>query len=320
MPPVLFIIWRRPEATKQVLAAIRGARPNVLYVACDGPRLNNSDDYTQVNATKSVIDLGIDWPCHVYRRYSEFNQGCKEGVSSAISWFFENVDEGIILEDDCLPHPTFFKYCGVLLEQYRNDQRVWCISGNNFQDGTWRGDASYYFSRQTLIWGWATWRRCWAHYDKELKSWEKFKSSGCLESVYPDEVERGHQESKWDRMRSAKALDTWDYQWHFTCVMNGGLTAIPNRNLVTNIGFDGHGMHCSGTTPDPGLGEGIDSVSHPSFVLPDPSADRYMFDHLFGGEALRKKGLLSTRLRNRVYGWRCRAINIIRSKVGNLTI
>jgi hypothetical protein len=306
------------QATKTVLDAIRKAKPEILYVASDGPRQGDEQQSAQVSATRQLIESGIDWPCSAQFRYSESNQGCKGGVSSAISWFFENVEEGIILEDDCLPHPTFFTYCEDLLKRYRNDHRVWCISGNNFQGGNWRGEGSYYFSRQTLIWGWATWRRCWLHYDKELNRWDDLKKSGHLEAIYPDRVEREYRISKWDCMRGPNPIDTWDYQWHFTCVSNGGLTAIPNRNLVTNIGFDGLGVHCSGTTPDPGLGDGIESMEHPLFVLPDPLADRYMFDNLFGGESLRNNKLLRVRILNRTRGWLYRIANLIRGNADRL--
>ena len=130
--PVLLITWRRPETTRQVLCALRQVSPSVVYVASDGPR--NQIEATNVNATRELIDHEIDWPCKVSRLFSETNQGCEKGVSEAINWFFSSVEEGIILEDDCVPHIDFFDFCRNLLKRYKDDQRIWCISGNNFQN------------------------------------------------------------------------------------------------------------------------------------------------------------------------------------------
>lgn len=309
-PPVLFCIFNRPHLVERSFQAIREARPSLLFVAADGPRALHDIDRALCEQSRRVIE-GIDWPCNVKTLFREENLGCGDAISSAISWFFDNVEYGIILEDDCLPHPTFFQYCKKLLERYRDDTRVWCISGNNFQGGRWRGDGSYYFSQQTLIWGWATWRRCWTHYDKELAGWEALKNSGHLESIYPDQIERDYQSSKWDLITGPRPLDTWDYQWHFTCVSHGGLTAIPNRNLVTNIGFDGGGVHCFGKTPDPGLGDGLSTLLHPRFVLRHSQADRYMFDTLFGGSSIRKNQVLGTRLRCYLRNLRLRLIALL---------
>ena len=156
--PVLLLTWRRPETTRQVIEAIRPVAPSRLYVASDGPR--NAVEARAVDATRALMTQLVDWPCQIKTRYSETNQGCQLGVSAAITWFFEHEQAGIVLEDDCVPHPDFFPYCRELLMRYWDDSRVWCISGDNFQAGVWRGEGSYYFSRYNHCWGWATWRRC----------------------------------------------------------------------------------------------------------------------------------------------------------------
>jgi hypothetical protein len=166
--PVLLITWRRPHTTKQVIDALRAAAPKWLYVACDGPNPERSGETEKIVATRALIKQENDWPCSIETLYSDQNQGCRLGVSRAISWFTARVEEGIILKDDCAPHPDFFPYCAELLERYQHDEWVWCVSGNNFQDGRWWGDGSYYFSHYPHCWGWASWRRCWQYFDCDM--------------------------------------------------------------------------------------------------------------------------------------------------------
>jgi hypothetical protein len=281
--PLLLIAWRRPHTLRKVIDAIRPLLPARMYVACDGPNPERPGEADKVAATRRVIEQEIDWPCQIERLYSDVNQGCRVGVSRAISWFFDQVEEGIILEDDCVPHPDFFSYCSTLLDRYRDDTRVWCISGNNFQDGHWRGDGSYYFSRYNHCWGWASWRRCWMHYDGDLAQWPDLRSSDLLKSIFSDPVERRYWSKIWQALLYKGQPNTWDYQWTFTCLANGALTALPNRNLVSNVGFGEDATHTTGRAIDTSVGEGIDVSRHPSFVLSDSIADRYTFDRNFGG-------------------------------------
>jgi hypothetical protein len=298
-----------------VIASIRTYAPDQMYVACDGPNPQREGEQEKVNETRRVIDSEIDWPCDVHRRYSETNQGCKVGVSNAISWFFENVEEGIIIEDDCMPHPSFYPYCAQLLERYRHDTRVWSICGNNFQRGVSRGDGSYFFSRYSLIWGWATWRRCWREYDPDLRAWPAFKASAHLEMLFEDPVEREHWIHIWDWMTGNAPLDTWDFQWLFTCISAGGLSAIPNCNLVENIGFGIDSTHCQGESPDTGLGPGIEELVHPSFVLRNSDADAYTFDTIYQGAKLRLEKQWNFRMRRYIRSLRHRAISLVKRKL-----
>jgi hypothetical protein len=156
--PIAFFIFNRPDTTARVFEAIRQAQPSKLLVVADGPRSTRPGEAEKCAATRAIIDQ-VDWECEVLTNYSDVNLGCRHRVSSGLDWVFEQVEEAIILEDDCLPHPTFFRFCEELLEWYRHDHRIVAISGDNFQNGHQSGEFSYYFSRYVHIWGWATWRR-----------------------------------------------------------------------------------------------------------------------------------------------------------------
>ncbi|QNI83318.1 nucleotide-diphospho-sugar transferase [Synechococcus sp. RS9907] len=251
-------------------------------------------------ATRAVVEHEIDWPCQIERLYSDVNLGCRLGVSHAITWFFDQVEEGIILEDDCVPHPDFFFYCSSLLERFRHDTRVWCISGNNFQDGQWRGDGSYYFSNYNHCWGWSSWRRCWHHYDSDLRQWPALRESGLLDTIFEDPLEHKYWSCVWQRLLESGEPDTWDYQWMFTCLVNRGLTALPNRNLVSNVGFGEDATHTTHVA-DPTLADqSLGRLRHPTFVLRNASADAYSFDHHFGGVEMRRSRKLIPRVKARL--------------------
>ena len=213
---------------------LRPLSPYYLFVACDGPNPKRVGEVDKVYATRNVIETDIDWPCNINRLYSNSNQGCRLGVSRAITWFFSHVEQGIILEDDCVPHLDFFSYCSTLLERYRHDTRVWSICGSNFQNGNWRGNSSYYFSRYNHCWGWATWRRCWNYYDSALSQWPFYRDSGLIKSNFEDSAERCYWTRIFDNLYTNGRPDTWDFQLSFVCFSNNGLSVVPNRNLVCN--------------------------------------------------------------------------------------
>lgn len=286
--PLLLLIWRRPQTLRHVINAIRPVAPTQIFVACDGPIPDRPDEAQRVEAARALINNEIDWPCRIERLYSDAHQGCRLGVSRGISWFFDHVDEGIILEDDCVPHPDFFTYCTTLLQRYRHDTRVWCVSGDNFQNGSWRGDGSYYFSRYSHCWGWASWRRCWQHYDADLSKWPVLRDSCLLEAIFEDPLEREYWSLIWQRLVDESQPDSWAYRWIFTCLCNSGLTALPNRNLVSNIGFGPNATHTTFPLEPTLIETGLTHINPPSFVLRNSVADRYTFDHVFGGLAMRQ--------------------------------
>lgn len=299
--PILLIAWRRPHTLRQVINAIRPIAPNRLFVACDGPCRDRPDQVEKVAATRAVIDSEIDWPCQIERLYSDANQGCSSGPIRAITWFFDHVNEGIILEDDCVPHPDFFPYCANLLERYRHDSRVWCISGNNFQNGDWRGDGSYYFSRYSHCWGWATWRKCWQHYDANLTKWPDLLASGLMESIFEDPIERQYWSEIFQRtFEKSVEITWWDYQWFFACITRSGLTALPNNNLVSNVGFGEDATHTTKIETPTVADQGLSGCIPPTFLLRDLEADRYTYLNHFGGAARSRKQELLPRIQTRL--------------------
>ncbi|WP_216901919.1 glycosyltransferase family 2 protein [Synechococcus sp. CCY 9618] len=279
--PILLIAWRRPQQTQRVIESIRPMRPSHVFVACDGPRPDHAEDIELVEAVKEVCRSEINWPCTIEKRYSKANQGCRIGVSDAVSWFFSNVEEGIILEDDCRPSQEFLPFCSELLERYRDDSRIWGIAGSNFQGGTWRGDGSYYFSRYPHCWGWASWRRCWKHYDSELKSWPALKKSDLMETIFTDPTEKAFWSNTWDLLRNEGEPDTWDYQWCYTVFANGGLIALPNQNLVENIGYGADATHTKTEQYSTKIDRSLGEIVHPCWILRNSMADRSTFKTVF---------------------------------------
>ena len=291
--PVIFLIFRRPDLTAQVFEAIRLAQPTKLLVVADGPR--NEEESVLCRQAREVTEQ-VDWDCEVLRNYSDVNLGCRARVSSGITWAFERVEEAIILEDDCLPHPDFFPYCATLLERYRHDQRVWSICGSNFQLGHRRGSASFYFSIHGDSWGWATWKRAWDYYAKAELQWPAFRDSGRLADIFLIPQEQKYWREILDRLFSVGKPSSWAYQWWLAAWMNNGLHAWPNACLVSNVGFDGRGTHTLGNSPfaSPNL-ETIGEITYPQFVIPSREADEFAFLY-------RREGLqLIERER---YGWR----------------
>jgi hypothetical protein len=299
--PVLLVAWRRPELTRRVLASIRTYAPDKMYVACDGPNSQREGEVHSVNETRRVIESEIDWPCKIYRRYSKTNQGCRLGVSNAISWFFENVEEGIIVEDDCLPCFQFYDYCQTLLSHYKENDQVCCVSGNNFQNGFWRSDGSYYFSRYNHCWGWASWRRAWSHYDANLDSWKAIRGTRRLHKIFSNPLELDYWSSLCDSMLFNGVPDTWDIRWFIGCAINERLTAIPNKNLVVNIGFGEGATHCSSYKIEM-VPENIEgTVNHPTWILRNAEADDYTFKTVYLPTYARKQNFAIRKFRNALH-------------------
>ena len=275
--PVLFLIFNRPDTTYEVFESIRKIKPKKLFVSADGPRTNKPGEDEKCRLTRDVIKK-IDWDCELHTDFSDVNLGCKKGVTKGINWFFSNVEEGIILEDDCLADESFFSLCPELLEKYRNTENVMHIGGVNFQDGIKRGDASYYFSRFCHVWGWATWKRAWSKYDVEIKNYDCEKYHSLIKNVIPDTEIRNYYKKYFELVKNNQ-LDTWDFQWVWTVWSNNGLSIIPNENLVKNIGFGEEATH---TTDNSSSLSAIDTGSisnlvHPGNIEPHSEADRYTY-------------------------------------------
>jgi hypothetical protein len=284
---VLFLVFNRPDTTAQVFQAIRKAKPARLYIAADGPRANRTGEAEKCAKVREIA-TAVDWPCEIKTLFREENLGCKYAVSEGITWFFEHEEQGIILEDDCLPHPDFFSFCETLLDRYSDDERVWVITGDNFQNGVQRGDGSYYFSRYNHVWGWATWRRAWQHYQGSLPFWPEWSRSDDWRKKSSDPLERRYWSKIFERVR-VEQIDSWAYPWTASVWYHGGLTATPNVNLVSNIGFGPDSTHtASANSPLAGMGTAsLGTLQHPATVTQDVDADRYVFDHTFGGRLMR---------------------------------
>lgn len=277
--PILILVFNRPDKVRQLLAALAIVRPTKLYVSADGPRDTVPLDVQKCAEVRSLFQ-NIPWECEVYTNFSPINKGCRNGPESGIDWFFTHVEAGIILEDDCIPHPSFFDFCSTLLHKYQNDPRIMHISGNNFQNGMTRGDGSYYFSLYTHSWGWATWRRAWQKYQPALEQFAEFDSSNRIKQL---PLSRTAQRFWIKNFRyTIKRTDSWDSLWQYTVWLNKGLAIIPNKNLVSNIGFDTEATHTTQPNATSHIKtEAIDFIQDPSSRTVQTEADDYTFDKHF---------------------------------------
>lgn len=284
--PVVLVVFRRPETTRRVIESIAAYRPRKLYVIADGPR-NESDRELRREVLQLFDDL--PWPTSLHVEAAEENMGVRRRISSGLDFVFEREEQAIILEDDCLANPDFFRYCECLLSHYADDARVMHIGGNNFLRGKYQAPDSYYFSRHTHCWGWATWRRAWQRYDHNLEHWDSFKRNRGMADVSNSQLEEDYF------MRCVQsvadgATDSWAYIWGYSCLLYHGLGIVPAVNLVKNIGFDKNATHTKGEHWAGSLGtEPIGEIRHPTVMLRDRIADGITFDDFFGGEAMRRQ-------------------------------
>lgn len=275
------MIFNRPDHTKRVFEAIRKERPQKLFVAADGPRITHPDDLAKCLAARRIA-TDVDWECDLKVNFSEFNAGCGHGPAKAISWFFDHVEEGIILEDDCLPSHDFFLFCAELLERYRSDDRIMEMGGTNLH-GTQNDEDpySYFFSRHNMIWGWATWKRAWKFYDFEMPLYNLIRDSSPLKNCFTSNDELEFFRSIFDRtVANMNTVTWWDYQWEFARRINSGLTIVPKKNLVINLGI---GYDATHTTDPRGAGSDLKferinfPLVHPDFILADSNRDEAFF-------------------------------------------
>ena len=297
--PILFLIFNRPDTTEKVFQRIREVQPVHLYISADGPRLNRPAEIQNCRQARRIIEK-IDWDCDLHTHFSETNLGCRMGVSSGIDWFFSQVPEGIILEDDCLPEISFFHFCETLLAHYRENPRVMQIGGANYREHSDTRHGSYYFSRLTQIWGWATWKRAWALYDVDIKTYGTALNQHVPLNFFPNPSMRRFWKKKFD-MAYRHQIDTWDIQWQFTMSLHDGLAALPRVNLVSNIGFNENATHTTDnfhtlanrkTSP-------LDTLIHPPTVAPDARMDTYVFRKFINPNKIKKLWILIRRMLTR---------------------
>jgi hypothetical protein len=275
---VLFLVFNRPETTRQVFDAIRRAGPPRLYVAADGPRDNHPGEHERCDLVREIA-TAVDWPCEVKTLFREKHLGCGVAVSAAIDWFFEHESEGIILEDDCLPDQSFFRFCEEMLERYRTEPSVMMISGGFYLGEQYEIAGSYFFSKHVDIWGWASWRRAWQHNDPKIALWPNLRDSDWLMRIGNGHRDFGEFWTEvFDTVHGGR-LDTWDYQWVFSCWLQNGLTIVPSKNLIKNIGFGDGATHTKsngGRLSTQPLETISFPLEHPDAVKRDHVADRWI--------------------------------------------
>jgi hypothetical protein len=284
--PVALILYNRLETTSRVFAAIRRARPAMLLLLADGPDPDRPADADRCAAARAVVER-VDWSCTVLADYADEHLGIKRRVDSGLDWLFGQVEEAIILEDDCLPDPSFFPFCAELLARYRRREQVMAISGNNFLRGRHRTAYSYHFSRYPLIWGWATWRRAWRRYDRTVRRWPGLDAGGWLREV----LESPAAVHYWSHVfqQNYETLENWDYAWILSCWAHRGLSITPSVNLVSNIGFLPDATHTRDpSSPFANLAtERMQfPLRHPHEVRRDEQADAVTEQSAFSGEEL----------------------------------
>ena len=285
--PVALLIFNRPDETARVFAQVRRAQPRTLLVIADGPR--NEAEHDACERTRSIVLNHIDWACDVRTNLSHTNLGCRRRVSSGIDWVFEQVEEAVILEDDCLPHETFFGYCDELLARYRDDARVMHVGGTNFQFGQRVSGDSYYFSCINQIWGWATWRRAWRpHYDVTMSRWPAVRETSLLRDLLGDDDVAARIARGFDSIHSGKT-DSWDNQWTLAVWLAGGLTALPAVNLVSNIGFGPgatHTKNANSAIANQPIEPMEFPLRHPCDVIRNRTADDRSWQNMIAAKAM----------------------------------
>lgn len=274
--PILALIFNRPDKTKGLYQIIASQKPSKLYIAADGPRKHKENEAELCKITRDVFNQ-IDWPCEVKTFYRDENAGCGKAVSEAIDWFFTHEESGIILEDDCHPNADFFKFCEEMLIKYKNEERVKIISGNNFQGELEWGSSSYYFSSCCHIWGWATWRRTWLEYEFDMDAFDN-----SLREIMKKRASNKRLFLYWQYifdMMKTNPVDTWDYQLFFSILKNNGLAIIPNKNLVSNIGFGKDATHTiiEDSTWSNVATQKLETIKHPRRIKCNKLADIYYY-------------------------------------------
>jgi len=286
--PIVFLIYNRPALTARVFSLIRQLQPARLLVVADGPKLDRPADAEACAETRAVIDQ-MDWDCQLERNYSDVNLGCARRVSSGLDWAFSLVETAIILEDDCVPEPSFVGVAVLGEDRYRDDQRIMAIAGNNYQFGRCRLSTSYYFSRYNHCWGWATWRRAWQHFDYEMRLWPSVRDQGWLYDILQSQTASQVWRTAFQRTYDG-VYDSWAYRWTLACWLQSGLSILPNVNLVSNVGFDAGGTHnrrrnimAEMSTQPLTL-----PLQHPPYVIRDARADEFTQNILFSTQFIHR--------------------------------
>lgn len=287
--PILLITFNRIHTTKRVFEKIREQKPKRLYLASDGAREHKNGEYSKVQKVREFLINNIDWECEVQTLFQKTNLGCNYGPHNAITWFFEHEEQGIILEDDCVPTKSFFMYCENLLNYYKLDLRVFTIGGFNSLN-YFNTNESYFFTKLPMIWGWATWRNRW---NSNLETLHNFKE--IVKNPIIDKITSDISVSKIIKQNALQAYnneaDSWDYIWTFTCFINNALCTVPHKNLIENIGFGPDSTHTSTSHENKKIiAYEIDqNLIHPKIILPDLIHDNFVYKDVLNWKSLNEK-------------------------------
>jgi len=279
--PILVVAFNRPEALESLIARLREIQPRDVYVAIDGPRSDRPEEERKVQACRDLV-ASIDWNCSIRTLFRDRNLGCGRGVSGAIDWFFSQVEQGIVLEDDVIPDPSFFGFCQELLDRYAGDDRVFAVTGCNFVPPSAQShpEDAYRFSRVAHIWGWATWRRSWDTYRLDLQGWRKELGARHLWRSSGRSVSGSLFWAMTFELMARKQVDTWDAQLVYAAMRQDKLIATCNTNLVENIGFGDDATHTLETVAIEPVGS-VTLPTQPVKVEADDKADAWTRLHHF---------------------------------------
>lgn len=291
--PVVFWIFKRPETTEKVFAAIAQARPKNLFVFAEGPRPDHPEDQALCAQARAIVK--VDWPCNFQYDYAPKHMGGKVRFATAMKWIFSQVDRAIILEDDCVPDPSFFPFCAELLEKYKDDTRIGMITGFNAQLGRSRTKDSYFFSTYHFCWGWATWRRTWQCFDEDLgtfeKQWPQVRDAGWIKTRFRRKASQAQWSVLFEDLYRLGGKNITDGYWTFTALTRNLLTIIPNQNLISNIGWGKTATHTKLTDRYaylPTIPMQF-PLRHPGKIAVNTKADDFVERILFSPSLLRKR-------------------------------
>jgi len=283
MPPIILFGFNRPIETQAVFAQIALVKPSKLYLVADGPRLGNPSDGVLCNQVRDIIS-NVTWGCQIFKLFFDTNQGCRQAILQGLNWVFENESRAIILEDDCVPDPSFFPFCQDLLDYYEDNHRIMSIGGYRYLPDEIQNLKSYCFSKYTQSWGWATWKRAWHLMDSDLKTWEHVSQSTWLETYLAKPQYITYWKYIFNQMR--KGLNSWDYAWAYSSWRHQGLTIHPKVNLISPIGFGGNATHNTDINHPAALRKSLAMpfpLNHPCKIDTHESVEDWIEEHYFSG-------------------------------------
>lgn len=288
--PVLLVTFNRPDTTKSVFEKLKELRPPKIYIYSDAPRIGNSLDQIRVEETRAIFKE-INWDCEVYTSYQVKNLGCGRGVSHAINWVFEQEEMAIILEDDCVPHLSFFTFCQEMLLKYKEEERIMHIAGTRWNEEYNINDVDFFFSKIGHVWGWATWKRAWMKYDFQMHTWEGYKANGISNKLFNNRKIAKYWDGAFEYVYQQEEKHTWDYQWQFMLFANNGLAIVPKVNLISNIGISGvHASNSSSPSLFRKTDEWVNNNKAPERIKPYTNYDEYhMLNHFMVKYPLSKR-------------------------------